>query len=179
MTDKKITEIVKNEQKKGEYLSRSPAPENSPRLFASLDDAQNALPEWQTETTASDLQKRSAGRPKGAENIIGRKLRDYYFSRGLPNPLIQMGQILNMTPQELAKSLHCTVFEAFKEQQKIREAAARFIIPVASTPVDADGNALPQIMVINTQDNKKTQTINPQGNTPWDDNITILEGVYE
>lgn len=180
MTDKKLVDNVKKQQKMSECLSRSSAPAQSQTLFASLDDAQNALPEWQKPNTVNDLITRSAGRPKGSENIIGRKMRDYYFSRGLPNPLIQMGQILNMSPKELADALSCTVLEAFKELQKIREAAAKFLIPVASTPVDADGNALPQVMIINTtQTPQKSTNTGTNPITPWEDNITIIEAQNE
>lgn len=91
----------------------------------------------------AEARERKAGRPKGAQNLSTRQLREYVLSHG-KNPAIWKISWLTMTVEQLAEYLGCKRLEAFDRQLAIANTLQGIVLPnLAAT--DENGNAVPMI----------------------------------
>jgi len=72
---------------------------------------------------ANATEERKRGRPKGAENLSSRQLREMLIRAG-GHPLIHLARWATMTPEEMARRLDCKVVEAFDRQVAIWDKLA-------------------------------------------------------
>ena len=97
----------------------------------------------------AQAQARSAkgGRPKGAQNLATRELREFLLARmGGQTPQEQVARWVSLGPEGLAKALSLPKGEAFDRWLRMQEWLGRFFMaPLA--PSDADGKPAPAILV--------------------------------
>lgn len=88
------------------------------------------------------------GRPKGAQNLATRELRDWLL-RGMGNktPQEQLAAWANLGPEGLAKALGCNRVEAFDRWKSVLEYLGKFFMaPIAAET--SDGKPVPQMVVM-------------------------------
>jgi len=90
---------------------------------------------------ANAADERKRGRPKGAENLSSRQLREMLVRAG-GHPLIHLARWATLTPEELAKRLGCSVVEAFDRQVAIWDKLAPYVAAKLA-PTDEKGNGRP------------------------------------
>jgi hypothetical protein len=91
-----------------------------------------------TNRTLNDvLRARGAGRPKGAQNVATREVRDF-IRKVFGDPMVETGRWLMHTPETLAKELGCTLLEAFDRLQDMREALLPYFYAKLA-PTDQEG----------------------------------------
>lgn len=90
-------------------------------------------------------EEKRRGRPKGAENLSSRQLREMLVRAG-GHPLIHLARWAAMTPEELANRLGCKVSEAFDRQVAIWDKLAPYVAAKLA-PTDEKGNAVPGLVV--------------------------------
>ena len=88
------------------------------------------------------------GRPKGAQNLATRELRDWLLrGMGGKTPQEQLAQWAILGPEGLAQALHCDRLEAFDRWRGVLEYLGKFFMaPIA--PETADGKPVPQMVVM-------------------------------
>ena len=91
------------------------------------------------------VEERKRGRPKGAENLSSRQLREMLIRAG-GHPLIHLARWAAMTPEEMANRLGCKVTEAFDRQVAIWDKLAPYVAAKLA-PTDEKGNAVPGLVV--------------------------------
>ena len=89
---------------------------------------------------------RGRGRPPGAQNLLTKQAKEW-ITRVVGDPLIESARWLLHTPDSLAKELSCTLLEAFKLQQAIREGLMPYMHSKLA-PVGEDGRPLPMFQLI-------------------------------
>jgi hypothetical protein len=89
---------------------------------------------------------RGRGRPPGAQNLLTKQAKEW-IARVVGDPLIESARWLLHTPDSLAKELSCTLLEAFKLQQAIREGIMPYMHSKLA-PVGEDGRPLPMFQLI-------------------------------
>jgi hypothetical protein len=94
---------------------------------------------------ANAIEERKRGRPKGAENLSSRQLREMLVRAG-GHPLIHLARWATLTPEEMARRLGCTVIEAFDRQVMIWDKLAPYVAAKLA-PTDDKGNAVPGLMI--------------------------------
>jgi hypothetical protein len=119
---------------------------------------------------AEQLQREAAervgrGRPKGAQNLATRELREYLFARGV-SPLIQMMAMSMHSPASLARELRCKRIEAARLLFDYQRELAGFLHAKAA-PVDDDGKAVPFFQMV-VGGNQVTIGAPGAGERPWD-----------
>ena len=104
------------------------------------------------------------GRPKGAQNLATRELREYLLKRGiLPQQALMQWFLLG--PEGLAKALTCSKAEAFDRWARLAEGLGKYFM-APMTPVDAEGKPAPSFAVFI---GGRTGVVGPAGETlpPW------------
>jgi len=94
---------------------------------------------------ANATEERKRGRPKGAENLSSRQLREMLIRAG-GHPLIHLARWATMTPEEMARRLDCKVVEAFDRQVAIWDKLAPYVAAKLA-PTDEKGNAVPGLVI--------------------------------
>lgn len=94
---------------------------------------------------ANAVEERRRGRPKGAENLSSRQLREMIVRAG-GHPLIHLARWATMTPEEMAVRLGCSAVEAFDRQVAIWDKLAPYVAAKLA-PTDEKGNAVPGLMI--------------------------------
>jgi hypothetical protein len=94
---------------------------------------------------ANAADERKRGRPKGAENLSSRQLREMLVRAG-GHPLIHLARWATMTPEEMARRLDCKVVEAFDRQVAIWDKLAPYVAAKLA-PTDEKGNAVPGLVI--------------------------------
>lgn len=118
------------------------------------------------ELEAEAERQRKAGRPKGAQNRSTRELKEFLLKTGVV-PQTFMHKWLNIEPEQLAKRLGCTVFEAFNKQIDIARELGEYIIPKMAR-TDGQGNAVPLMGLFVNGAIIDPQTAQPaSGLKPW------------
>lgn len=118
------------------------------------------------------LQARGHGRPKGAQNLATRDMREF-IRRVFGDPMLETGRWALHTPETLAKELGCSLLEAFDRLQGLRECLLPYFYAKLA-PVDNDGRAVvPQFaMVIGGQ-------IMGQERPPWMDDPDVRRAIEQ
>jgi len=128
----------------------------------------------------AQMQARSAkgGRPKGAQNLATRELREYLLGKmGGKTPQEQLAQWASLGPEGLARALHCTTLEAFDRWRGLLEYLGRFYM-APMVPVDQDGKPAPAI-VVSIGGQTGIQLASGEVVAPWlyvEDNQRLIEG---
>jgi hypothetical protein len=89
---------------------------------------------------------RGRGRPLGAQNVLTKQAKEW-ITRVVGDPLVESARWLLHTPASLAQELSCTLIEAFRLQQAIREGLLPYMHSKLA-PVGEDGRALPLFQLI-------------------------------
>jgi len=120
-------------------------------------------------TLGEVLKARGAGRPRGAQNIATREVREL-IRRLFGDPLLEMARETLHTPETLARELGCTLLEAFDRLQRVREALIPYFY-ARLAPTDQEGRpVVPQFaMVIGDR-------IVGRENPPWLDDPEVARG---
>lgn len=85
------------------------------------------------------------GRPKGAQNVATRELREYLLARGmLPQQAIMQWFMLG--PVGLANALKCDLADAFDRWERMGDRLGRYFM-APMTPVDGEGKPAPSFAV--------------------------------
>ena len=116
----------------------------------------------------AEAQARAAkgGRPKGAQNLATRELRDWLLGRmGGQTPQEQVARWLSLGPEGLAEALGCSKAEAFDRWTRGMEWLGRFFM-APMVPVDADGKPAPAI-VVNVGGSTGVRTASGEVLAPW------------
>jgi len=88
------------------------------------------------------------GRPKGAANKRTVQMRELYMRMSLPHPILKMGQMLQLTVEDLARTLCCSLLDAADLQRKIAADLAPYLESKMPTRVDvAPGEGLPVLVM--------------------------------
>jgi len=130
---------------------------------------------------ANATEERKRGRPKGAENLSSRQLREMLIRAG-GHPLIHLARWATMTPEEMARRLDCKVVEAFDRQVAIWDKLAPYVAAKLA-PTDEKGNAVPGLVIsIGDQAINAGIGVSAGGSPPWlaayrDAEGRIIEGV--
>jgi len=130
---------------------------------------------------ANAADERKRGRPKGAENLSSRQLREMLVRAG-GHPLIHLARWATMTPEEMARRLDCKVVEAFDRQVAIWDKLAPYVAAKLA-PTDEKGNAVPGLVIsIGDQAINAGIGVSAGGSPPWlaayrDAEGRIIEGV--
>lgn len=86
------------------------------------------------------------GRPKGAQNLATRELREWLLARGIL-PQQMMMEWLTLGPEGLAKALGCSKVEAFDRIMALADKLGRYFM-APMVPVDDQGKPMPSFNVI-------------------------------
>jgi hypothetical protein len=114
------------------------------------------------ERLASEIARTGkAGRPRGAQNLSTRELKDWIVRLLGGTPQERLARWAMLEPEELARRLGCTVTEAFDRQVKILEGLSPYLM-AKMVPVDEDGNAVPFIQLVTGG-----QVQGADGQLPW------------
>ncbi|MCA3648257.1 MAG: hypothetical protein IOB85_15180 [Methylobacterium sp.] len=130
---------------------------------------------------ANAAEERKRGRPKGAENLSSRQLREMIVRAG-GHPLIHLARWATMTPEELATRLGCSVADAFDRQVAIWDKLAPYVAAKLA-PTDEKGNAVPGLVIsIGDQAINAGLGVSAGGSPPWlaayrDADGRVIEGV--
>ena len=130
---------------------------------------------------ANATEERKRGRPKGAENLSSRQLREMLIRAG-GHPLIHLARWATMTPEEMARRLDCKVVEAFDRQVAIWDKLAPYVAAKLA-PTDEKGNAVPGLVIsIGDQAINAGIGVSAGGSPPWlaayrDADGRVIEGV--
>lgn len=130
---------------------------------------------------ANAIEERKRGRPKGAENLSTRQLREMLIRAG-GHPLIHMARYATMTPEEMAIRLRCSVLEAFDRQVAIWDKLAPYVAAKLA-PTDEKGNAVPGLMISIGSDGVNSHVAARAGSAPpWmaafrDAEGALIEGI--
>lgn len=130
---------------------------------------------------ANATEERKRGRPKGAENLSSRQLREMLIRAG-GHPLIHLARWATMTPEEMARRLDCKVVEAFDRQVAIWDKLAPYVAAKLA-PTDEKGNAVPGLVIsIGDQAINAGLGVSAGGSPPWlaayrDADGRVIEGV--
>ena len=130
---------------------------------------------------ANATEERKRGRPKGAENLSSRQLREMLIRAG-GHPLIHLARWATMTPEEMARRLGCKVVEAFDRQVAIWDKLAPYVAAKLA-PTDEKGNAVPGLVIsIGDQAINAGIGVSAGGSPPWlaayrDADGRVIEGV--
>lgn len=89
---------------------------------------------------------RGGGRPAGRQNNATQELRRYLLARGA-DPLVEMMRWSLHTPATLAGELGCTMLEAHREIQRMREWLSQFLHPRLA-PTAEDGSVAPFFQMV-------------------------------
>lgn len=117
---------------------------------------------WNEEKLAAEVARTGkGGRPKGAQNLATRELKQWIVHLLGGTPQEQMARWAMLQPEELAKRLGCTVAEAFDRQQKIRMELAPYFM-ARMQPVDDQGRPVPFVALA-----IGGQVGNANGGAPW------------
>ena len=123
------------------------------RELAAADGDQPALfamPVADKDGRVAEARERSlkGGRPKGAQNIASRELRDWLLrGMGGKTPQEQLATWSNLGPEGLAVALGCTKLEAFDRWRGVLEYLGKFFMaPIAAET--SDGKPVPQMVVM-------------------------------
>jgi hypothetical protein len=73
-----------------------------------------------------DDAKRARGRPKGSQNRRSADLANYLLSMGYRDPALNLADIANATPADLAAELGCDALEAFDRMVKANVELMRY-----------------------------------------------------
>jgi hypothetical protein len=123
---------------------------------------------------ANGLEERRRGRPKGAENLSNRALREMIVRAG-GHPVLQMARWSAMTPEELSIRLGITKAEAFDRLLQMWDRLTP-LVAARLAPTDAEGNAVPNIlMTIGGQASNGMGALDG-GVPPWERAFRTLEG---
>jgi len=115
---------------------------------------------------ANATEERKRGRPKGAENLSSRQLREMLIRAG-GHPLIHLARWATMTPEEMARRLDCKVVEAFDRQVAIWDKLAPYVAAKLA-PTDEKGNAVPGLVIsIGDQAINAGIGVSAGGSPPW------------
>ncbi len=124
---------------------------------------------------ANAIEERKRGRPKGAENLSSRQLREMIVRAG-GHPLIHLARYATMTPEEMAIRLRCTVLEAFDRQVAIWDKLAPYVAAKLA-PTDDKGNAVPGLMIaIGGEGVNSHVAARAGGDPPWMAAFRTAEG---
>ena len=120
------------------------------RELARDDEAQLALFELPCADPAGELAaivaKGRGGRPKGAQNLATREVREYLVKRLGGTPQEHLARWFALGPEGLAKALACSKADAFDRWAALGDKLGRyFMAPMA--PVDQDGKPAPTFVV--------------------------------
>lgn len=86
------------------------------------------------------------GRPKGAQNLMTRELREYLARRMGGTPQEHLAKWFLLGPAGLAKALHCDLLEAFDRWNRLGVELGRyFMAPMAAA--DDQGKVAPTFLV--------------------------------
>jgi hypothetical protein len=133
------------------------------------------------EIAAAQARSAKGGRPKGAQNLATRELREFLLARmGGKTPQEQLAQWASLGPEGLAQALHCTTLEAFDRWRAILEYLGKFYM-APMVPVDADGKPAPAILV-SIGGATGLQLANGDVVEPWryvEQNQALIEGELE
>jgi len=131
---------------------------------------------------AESQARRKRGRPKGAENLSSRQLREMITRAADGVPILQSASYLALEPEEMALRLGISTVEAFDRQEAIRARFDRlFVAPLA--PTDEKGNAVPGLVIsIGDQAINAGIGVSAGGSPPWlaayrDAEGRVIEGV--
>lgn len=130
---------------------------------------------------ANATEERKRGRPKGAENLSSRQLREMLIRAG-GHPLIHLARWATMTPEELATRLGCSVADAFDRQVAIWDKLAPYVAAKLA-PTDEKGNAVPGLVIsIGDQAINSGLGVSAGASPPWlaafrDAEGRIIEGM--
>ena len=99
------------------------------------------------EIAQAQARNAKGGRPKGAQNLATRELREFLLTRmGGQTPQEQVARWAALGPEGLAKALGVSRADGFDRWQRMQEWLGRFFMP-PMVPVDADGKPAPSIVV--------------------------------
>jgi len=125
----------------------------------------------QEKIRANGIEERRRGRPKGAENLASRQVREMVF-RECGIPLLELARWASLTPEELALRLGCTKLEAFDRKKAMLAELASFTQPRLA-PTDDKGRAVvPMVMAVDNRVVNGAEASEP----PWMRRFRTLEG---
>lgn len=118
------------------------------------------------------------GRPKGAQNLATRELREYLLARmGGKSPQEQLAHWASLGPLGLAEALKCDRIDAFDRWRGVMEYLGRFFM-APMVPVDDQGKPQPAI-VVSIGGVTGIQTSSGEVLPPWsyvEQNQELIEG---
>lgn len=112
-----------------------------------LAEAQRPIGErlWTREAVAEEVERvRKAGRPKGAQNLATRELREWIVHLLGGTPQERMARWAQMEPEEMARRLGCSVLDAWDRQKELWKELSPYIM-ARMQPVDDQGRAVPLV----------------------------------
>lgn len=89
---------------------------------------------------------RGGGRPKGAQNLATREVREYLVKRMGGTPQEHLARWFVLGPEGLAEALGCKKAEAFDRWVALGDKLGRYFM-AAMVPVDHEGKPAPQFVV--------------------------------
>ncbi len=99
------------------------------------------------EIAAAQARGFKGGRPKGAQNLSTRQLREFLLAKwGGRTPQERLAQWASLGPEGLARALHIDLVDAFDRWVSLERYLGEFFA-AKMVPVDADGKPAPAIVV--------------------------------
>ena len=99
------------------------------------------------EIAQAQARSTKGGRPKGAQNLSTRQLRDFLLGRmGGKTPQEQVAQWASLGPEGLKRALAVDTATAFSLWLRMQEWLGRYFM-APMVPVDAEGNPAPTFVV--------------------------------
>jgi len=139
-----------------------PAPAEQLDLLAASQRPAAERLSWDGDKLAAEVARTGkAGRPKGAQNLSTRELKDWIVRLLGGTPQERLARWAMLEPEELAKRLGCSVADAFDRQVKILEGLGPYLM-AKMVPVDNEGNAVPFIQLVSGG-----QVQGANGDVPW------------
>ena len=118
---------------------------------------------WRPEEVAAEVDRmRKAGRPKGAQNLVTRELREWIVRLLGGTPQEKMARWAAMEPEEIARRLGCTTHEAFQHLKDLWRELAPYIMAKV-VPVDDQGRPVPLVALA-----IGGQVAGSDGRAPWE-----------